>query len=761
MSNNIFSQRVLGIKDSIEKSDTKGLVYLNQTITERINKGSSNVGILEKRIEEDKIEIIELNEVKKLLVRLKNAKVIEKKEFILSTINLALADVFPDQNITIDIVAAATNESAASQINLKYDVVLKQNGVEMAKNEKLINNGGGILAFISLLFKVLVGYIHSKNKFYIFDESLAEVSVVYLPRLAKFLKKFCEKHQFTLVMVTHEVEILSKEAHLTYRVEGEEKDGLMTLKIDKVEGDVPEKNYIYADITNFQSIKNIKFKYYGLTLITGPNNIGKSASFRAVNSLLFNSFDTKAYPRMSSIETPDKRLNTVISFGWVGEDGKEDPVRKVTLKKKGQGIVYEFDNKEFVGKMLAFDKVKEKIESIGFSYLNLKDSYKNFKGNMKEQTERLAVTNQQDGYYIVGAKTSETSKIFDFLFDSRDATLAIASVSDDIQVINRRIEETNLQISSFKNDLKLDTVLQKLIVKWYNIKLIYEIDGLSNEANFIKMSLDIHTKRKELLDTGVHLINTMDLIQVSEHTISHLKEDFEHYTNHKNLYEKIIGVREKVNMISLINTKSSEVFYYDNVFTSTTKRSEILVKLINCYNNSVLAGSTISTGKLFKDLNMKVLSLKRRSTLVTSILNLNWSQAIIETLHTKIDEKETLVRQLSAYQKKSGIITNIINYYRVVDSIRVHIHHRNDKIKWVTEYTQYIKKLNLMNKEFTLKITKHAILNHIGLSDSYKNHIENLKQSNIHYAEQVSNLSTKYNLCECTSCSGLGMVNLK
>ena len=123
MSNNIFSQRVLGIKDSIEKSDTKGLVYLNQTITERINKGSSNVGILEKRIEEDKIEIIELNEVKKLLVRLKNAKVIEKKEFILSTINLALADVFPDQNITIDIVAAATNESAASQINLKYDVV--------------------------------------------------------------------------------------------------------------------------------------------------------------------------------------------------------------------------------------------------------------------------------------------------------------------------------------------------------------------------------------------------------------------------------------------------------------------------------------------------------------------------------------------------------------------------------------------------------------------------------------------------------------
>ena len=97
----------------------------------------------------------------------------------------------------------------------------------------------------------------------------------------------------------------------------------------------------------------------------------------------------------------------------------------------------------------------------------------------------------------------------------------------------------------------------------------------------------------------------------------------------------------------------------------------------------------------------------------------------------------------------------------MVDSIRVHIHHRNDKIKWVTEYTQYIKKLNLMNKEFTLKITKHAILNHIGLSDSYKNHIENLKQSNIHYAEQVSNLSTKYNLCECTSCSGLGMVNLK
>ncbi len=116
-----------------------------------------------------------LGEVKKLLIKLKNSKMFEKKDFILNTINTALNDVFPDQMVKIDLVASNTNQEA-SKLNIKYDIVLFQNGREISRNEKMVDqNGGGIISFISILFKILVGFIYSRNKFYVFDESLSEV----------------------------------------------------------------------------------------------------------------------------------------------------------------------------------------------------------------------------------------------------------------------------------------------------------------------------------------------------------------------------------------------------------------------------------------------------------------------------------------------------------------------------------------------------------------------------------------------------------
>ena len=51
---------------------------------------------------------------------------IEKKDFILNTINTALSDVFVDKRVRLDIEASNTT-SSAGKINIKYDIVYYEN----------------------------------------------------------------------------------------------------------------------------------------------------------------------------------------------------------------------------------------------------------------------------------------------------------------------------------------------------------------------------------------------------------------------------------------------------------------------------------------------------------------------------------------------------------------------------------------------------------------------------------------------------------
>jgi len=245
------------------------------------------------KLTETKLKL--LDDTKNILTILKNHKMESKKDFILNTINTALGDVF-DQNLKIDI--EATSATSAHKISMKYDIVLYQNDIEMARNEKLLgNNGGGVLSFISILFKILVGYIYSDNKFFLFDESISQVSPLYRPRLAQFLKKFCKEYSFTLVLIS-QTDDIDEFADVGYYLDSEFDDKkIPVLKIDRIFGTYPQDKYVYSKIKNFQSIIDLEFRYKGFTVIRGNNNIGKSASFRAVNSILFNTFDSKDHPR--------------------------------------------------------------------------------------------------------------------------------------------------------------------------------------------------------------------------------------------------------------------------------------------------------------------------------------------------------------------------------------------------------------------------------------------------------------------------------
>ena len=304
-------------------------------------------------------DLIDLNnkillhsDAKVLLEAVKTVKVKQKKDFILNIINTALLDIF-DYDIKIAIHSSDEDKevSTGKKLKMRYNIILYENGIEIARDDKLLSsNGGGILSIISILLKMLTGYIYSKNKFYIFDESLAQVSEKYQERLSLFLKSFCEAYDFTIILITHNPG-LAEHSHMRYVLGADNTDTLKELKIESFESNIEnDKSFYSVQIENFQSVKKINMKFSGFVTITGANNIGKSAVVRSINSIIFNDF-SKEYLRKNTKQA-------TIKFSKHEEDGT---INWAMLKFDGS-VVYEFDDgTKLTGKRLAYDKIKEQI----------------------------------------------------------------------------------------------------------------------------------------------------------------------------------------------------------------------------------------------------------------------------------------------------------------------------------------------------------------------------------------------------------------
>ena len=568
----------------------------------KMNSHQQNVETIKSRIVNNNASIANigaelkvLDDAKNILTILKNYKMESKKDFILKTINTALHDVF-DQNLRIDI--EATSATSTGKINMRYDIVLYQNEIEMARNEKLLgNNGGGVLSFVSILFKILVGYIYSDNKFFLFDESISQVSPLYRPRLAQFLKKFCAEYGFTLVLIS-QTDDVDEYADVGYLLDGTfDKDGVPTLSIDKVFGEYPTDKYTYVKIKNFQSIVDLEFRYKGLTIIRGNNNIGKSASFRAVNSLLFNTFDAKDHPRKKRPRATD----VTILFG---REDSTSPVtdNKIGLRYKGNKVIYEFNDLTFAGKSLAFEKVKEKVESIGFKYVNLKETYKNFKGNLKDQTERLAMTSQHDGFYLVGGKASETEKVFNFLFDSTDVANAIATCSTDILEKNKTLNLLTDEVKFETDNLKKEEVLYSIYVyKFYYVMITEHLTAIN--------SLKHYNDKKLLITNYLADMANYTLIKQGLYNISYYNNELVRLNNN-NAKARSIIITDLITNIQ-INESLKKFILDKSILNIHTNRKNVLLRTKEKYDQIIAVISEISSyryyldafAKYFKDVN--------------------------------------------------------------------------------------------------------------------------------------------------------------
>ncbi len=721
------------------------------------------------KLEEDSViiksELQELDFVKEILTQLKDVKMETKKSFILDTINLALKDIF-NSNIMIDI--ETTSVSSDNKIVSKYDIILYQNGMEIAKNEKLLtNNGGGILSVISILFKIIVGYIYSNNKFYMFDESLSQVSADYRPRVSQFINKFCKLHGFTLVLVSH-TEDLEEYADIVYNLDADDKPYkvsdavykdyisrlkdeddireaniiinskdkenliyLPSIKITSLKGNYPKTDFYYTKISNFQSIEKLELRFKGFTIIRGRSNIGKSAALRAIQSLLFNDFDIKDYPR--KLRKTSSEVS--VEFGFhVSEDIGDD--NKIKLIYDKNRVIYQFDGKDYVGKLAAIDMIKEKVESIGFKYVELKTAYKNFKGNVKDQTERLAYTNQHDGMYLVGNKSSEIEKVFNFLFDTYNISIAIVRVKDDMTILNNDYTEIVQSISSKKISKVFLEKEIKILENIYNIKCIKEklyLDSIKNNStkllDNLSRSLEISSQKIIIIDSNIKTIEfDIKLKEIDKNNIQSKLEILEKLIEK---YSKKILITEYFNNINTFN-------YININFEKVTVLLQFIESIISNIDNILW---------LVNNLNSLNVLINKYNKAFYSIDNYN---ELIYNKDNEIKITDRMITILGDIYIKTNLLSSIkkgIELNNTKVNLDYYLNNSTIKLNMVTNIDNNINKLifntGVFNEQNAIINKYNDIIDIITLIDA-----------------NLGNLSNKYQLKICDCCNGEGMIHI-
>jgi len=700
------------------------ITYKMKSFESKIDEYKTSIDNNLKIIETNEYKINILNESKLILEKLKSYKMESKKGFILKIINAALDDVF-DQSLRIDIEVSNSNKSSSAKIVTKYDIILYQNDIEISRNEKLLNNnGGGVLSFISILFKMMVGYIYSDNKFFLFDESISQVSSLYRPRMAKFFKEFCNEYGFTLVLIS-QTDDIDEHANVGYKLGGKfDKNGLTQLYIEDKFGTYPEDNYNYVKIKNFQSIVDLEFRYQGFTVVRGNNNIGKSASFRAINSLLFNTFDVKDFPR----KMKKRGVATSIEFGKVVNGTiivNENISRSISLSYTSGKVIYSFDGLEFAGKSLAFDKIKEKVETIGFKYVNLKETYKNFKGDLKDQTERLAMTTQHDGFYLIGNKNTETDKVFNFLFDTTDVANAILTLNNDLYQLNEQINNATQSNIDLNKKMIIDSLYYDLyVLKYYSInineyiftlnnnnKIINEINIKQNYVDSVSKYITLennYNKYLKIIENN-HSIDHKIELNIDKHNviltiIKNINESdiiykyLELYNSNINLIHNFEILNNKIilfnNIIEKINEIDSYNYYIDKIKDFSN---------INIINNNIINNININNAKL--DIINSIL------TYVNSVILLKSYNDQYNIIISNIKEYDLIT---NSYSNKLILINNIIDKVNELIIIQKHINVLTQSLNNFNDYN--LLKLNIEENINKMKHTLEHLADDIGLS---------------------------------------------
>ena len=594
-------ERLLGWKSQ----QSQFLFFQKNSILQQLQSLETEESNLLDFIEKHENKIKIKNYAIQILELLKEHKLKSRKDTILNIINTALKDIFDDA-IYIDIEQEVNKNG-----RVKYNIVFYQQGITIAKNDELLeSNGGGILAVISILFKILIGYLYSKNRLYIFDESFAQVSPQYRERLSLFMRQFAEKYNFTIILVS-QTNDLNKFAHIEYNVNYKyDSKNIKELYIENINenrDEVKDKLDLYElEIKNFQSIKHIKFLYQGFTVISGPNNSGKSASLRAFKSILFNDFKEK-FQRMNTKVTElvlKKLLNNKIQA-------------EIKLIYKSKKVIFELNGEQYLGKNLAADILKSYIEkNFGLKFIDIKSLYKNIKGDLRKQVENIAYNSQHDSLFLIGSKSNEIEKVFNFLFNTETITMAISQFKEEIYNINDLLKDQKLRLEEIKYKIKdlqfeleyLDTLYNQKIIEeflftqenYLNIK--NNLENIKNNLENIKNFKTNLSNYKAWVDYINSFFTNKNLFEKNKVELSNIKVNLnfindkikeieEKITKIKNLNDQIKFIDQMLNQeieienkLSNINLKLDKILTFKNQNIIYKNLEDLYLKYINIVN---------------------------------------------------------------------------------------------------------------------------------------------------------------------------------
>ena len=148
-----------------------------------------------------------LDEVNQFVSQAINKKVIKVKHQIEDIINKGLAFVYKDDFINITVDTEFKNNRTQFKVSISDAKVTSANLEE--------SFGGGVLATVGFLFKVVTNILLKNERLMVFDESLTFVSKHYQENLSTFIRELCADLDLTLVLISHQP-LLHSQADLVY-----------------------------------------------------------------------------------------------------------------------------------------------------------------------------------------------------------------------------------------------------------------------------------------------------------------------------------------------------------------------------------------------------------------------------------------------------------------------------------------------------------------------------------------------------------------
>nr|DAX81698.1 MAG TPA: chromosome partition protein [Bacteriophage sp.] len=122
-------------------------------------------------------------------------------------INQGLTFIYRDDSIKVTV----DTEVKANKLNF----IINVSDPKITSSNLEETFGGGVLATIAFLLKIITNILYKNENLMIFDESLTFVSKHYQENLSAFIKKLCNDLDLTLILISHQP-LLHSQADIVY-----------------------------------------------------------------------------------------------------------------------------------------------------------------------------------------------------------------------------------------------------------------------------------------------------------------------------------------------------------------------------------------------------------------------------------------------------------------------------------------------------------------------------------------------------------------